>query len=78
MKLETEEQGEAKDDACIKLAFLLVIGHVPAANEYEAAGRFLKTQPSRYPSLAKLYRCHRALVDFCQMMLASNAFLYIE
>ena len=40
--------------------------------------RFLETQPSRYPGLAEPECRHRALADFCQMMLASNAFLYVE
>ena len=40
--------------------------------------RFLKTQTSQYPGLAAPERRHRALADFCQMLLASNAFLYLE
>ena len=30
------------------------------------------------PRLSEQERRHRGLVDFCQMMLASNAFLYLE
>ena len=56
----------------------LSISRAPGPDELQAARRFLETQPSRYPTLAEPERRHRALVDFCQMMLASNAFLYVE
>jgi Protein of unknown function (DUF1553)/Protein of unknown function (DUF1549) len=65
-------------DAYINQAFQLLIGREPGPEEGLAARRFLERQPSRYPLLAEPDRRHRALADFCQMMLASNAFLYVE
>ena len=65
-------------DARISQAFLVVIGREPTLEERTAARRFLEKQPSRYPRLAEPDRRHHALVDFCQMILASNAFLYVE
>ena len=59
-------------------AFKVTVGREPSATEHTAASRFLKTQPSCYPGLAASDSHHRALVDFCQMILASNAFLYVE
>jgi Protein of unknown function (DUF1553) len=64
--------------ACIERAFLLAIGRPPAPDERGSACKFMATQPSRYPSLAESECRHRALADFCQMVLASNAFLYID
>jgi hypothetical protein len=71
-------QGHADLDTCIKEAFVLTIGREPEPNERTAARRFLDSQPSRYPGMAESECRHRALADFCQMLLASNAFLYIE
>ena len=71
-------EGQADCDARINQAFLLTIGRAPDPDERIAARRFLETQPSRYPGAAEPEGRHRALVDFCQMLLASNAFLYIE
>ncbi len=56
----------------------MIIGRAPDPDESNAARRFLETQPSRYPGLAESDCRHRALADFCQMILASNAFLYVE
>jgi hypothetical protein len=53
-------------------------GREPEPDERESAARFLETQPSRYPGQAEPLCRHRALADFCQMLLASNAFLYVE
>ena len=82
MRLEHESarhaEGQVDGDARINQAFLLIIGREPGLDERNAARRFLETQPSHYPGLAEPECRHRALADFCQMMLASNAFLYIE
>jgi hypothetical protein len=82
-RLECECKGSARSvalprDDRINRAFLLTIGREPDRDEYTAATRFLETQPARYPSLADPESFHRALVDFCQMMLASNGFLYVD
>jgi hypothetical protein len=78
MRLETESRGQADCDNRISQAFLLIVSRAPGPDEFHAARRFMETQPARYPTLAEPERRHRALVDFCQMMLASNAFLYVE
>ena len=78
MQLETECKGQVDCDTRISQAFLLIVSRAPGPDEFQAAKRFMETQPSRYPTLAEPERHHRALVDFCQMMLASNAFLYVE
>jgi hypothetical protein len=62
----------------ISRAFLLCVGRPPDDREREAATQFLATQPARYLELAPAETRHRAFADLCQMILASNAFLYIE
>ncbi|MBX7166783.1 MAG: PSD1 and planctomycete cytochrome C domain-containing protein [Pirellulales bacterium] len=61
----------------VEQAFLLAMGRAPRATERSAAARFFaeyppaeagETPPDGDP----------ALVDFCHMLLASNAFLYVE
>jgi hypothetical protein len=68
----------SQDDARIERAFLLVVGRAPTGAECNAAGRFLREQPGRYPSRDVAEAERRAFIDFCQMLLASDAFLYVE
>lgn len=75
---KTGPDGCVDHDTCIERAFLLAIGRQPAADERASARRFVATQPSRYPGLVEPECRHRALADFCQMLLASNAFLYVD
>jgi len=70
--------GEAGDDARIIRAFLLTTGRAPDQDEHGAARRFLNSQPSRYPGRSEADARRHAWTDFCQMLLASNAFLYVE
>ncbi|HEX3449105.1 MAG TPA: DUF1553 domain-containing protein, partial [Isosphaeraceae bacterium] len=70
--------GQAGDDARINRAFLLTTGRAPDRDERDAARRFLDSQPSRYPGRAEADAQGQAWTDFCQMLLASNAFLYVE
>jgi hypothetical protein len=65
-------------DPLINRAFLLVTGREPSRDESDATRRFLESQPTRYPSLLYADARRRAWVDFCQMLLASDAFLYVE
>ena len=60
----------------VRRAFLLVAGRPPRDEERAAAERFLRTQPSHHADRPDAER--QAVVDFCQMLLASNAFLYVE
>jgi hypothetical protein len=64
------------EDRRIRIAFERVIGRAPAADEHAAARRFLERQPARYSGQGDARS--KAWIDFCQMMLASNAFLYVE
>jgi hypothetical protein len=68
----------SQDDDRIDRAFLLVAGRPPTAAGRNASGRFLREQPARYPNCDTSEATRRAFVDFCQMLLASNAFLYVE
>jgi hypothetical protein len=68
----------ADDDAKITRAFLLTAGRAPDQDERDAARRFLEIQPSHYPGQANADAGRHAWSDFCQMLLASNAFLYVE
>jgi Protein of unknown function (DUF1553)/Protein of unknown function (DUF1549)/Planctomycete cytochrome C len=74
--LERESAGDIRSR--IDRAFLLATGREPDARERDEAARFLDTQPANYPGLAQPECRHRALADFCQMLLASNAFLYVD
>ena len=70
--------GADEVDARIERAFLLVVGRGPSREERDASRRFLESQPARYSGLAAPDARLRAWADFCQMLLASDAFLYIE
>jgi hypothetical protein len=72
------ECGAGDDDARMTGAFLLTIGRAPSKDELDAARRFLESQPSHYPGQSESDARERTWVDFCQMLLASNAFLYVE
>jgi len=65
-------------DPRLARAFLLTIGRPPDGQERDVARRFLQTPPARYSELAPDDARHRAWADFCQMILASNSFLYVE
>jgi hypothetical protein len=70
---------EAGDDDTAKrleLSFLLAYGRVPSEAEREAAGEFLVTQRQAYGEDDKSDEL--AWTDYCQMLLASSGFLYVE
>ncbi len=60
----------------ISRLFELAVGRPPADDERCAASQFLNDQPARHPGTGDSE--HRAWVDLCQMVLARNAFLYVE
>jgi hypothetical protein len=71
--------GQTDDaDVLVARAFLIVAGRAPGPDEREATRRFLKAQPDRYTGLSPARARDRACVDFCQMLLASDSFLYVE
>jgi hypothetical protein len=72
----TLHEAGTTDAARVHHAFVLAYGRGPRAAEREAAEEFLAAQPARYGDMPDAGE--RAWSDFCQMLLASNAFLYIE
>ena len=69
---------EAGTDAAkrLTLAFRLACGRSPTAEESTAAQRFLAAQAKVYAGQKDA--AERAWIDLCQMVMASNAFLYVE
>jgi hypothetical protein len=67
---------EAGMDVRLTLAFRLAVGRVPDAAERAAAQRFLAEQRALYANDKDGEQ--RAWTDMCQMILAGNAFLYVE
>ena len=60
--------------ARVQRAFLLACGRVATAAEQAAASEFLAAQPAEYAG--QVDADERAWIDFAQMLLATNAFLY--
>jgi hypothetical protein len=70
-------EGEAKaTDERITRAFAAALGRPPTEEENAAAGRFLDVQRRQYAGQADAKG--RAWDDLCQMIMASNAFLYVD
>jgi cytochrome c553 len=69
--------GASKSDTdAIQMAIRLTLARSPTAEELAASEQFLKTQPAEYSGQANAIDL--AWIDLCQMLLASNAFLYVE
>jgi hypothetical protein len=66
----------ADADARLDLAFRIACSRLPTAEERDSARRFLDVQRTVYRSQTDGEL--RAWSDLCQMVLASNAFLYVE
>ncbi len=64
------------EEKAIRLAFELTFGRMPSAEELIASREFLKAQPAEYAGQANAVEL--AWTDWCQMLLASNPFLYLE
>ncbi|MGQ0635905.1 MAG: DUF1553 domain-containing protein [Planctomycetaceae bacterium] len=65
-----------RDAPFIQRAYRLACGREPTPREESASRGFLSQQAEYYAGDSDPGR--RARVDFCQMLLASNAFLYLE
>ena len=63
-------------DSRIERAILLVAGRPPVEAEREASRRFLAAQAANYPDRADA--AEQVWIDFCQMLMAGSAFLYVE
>ena len=77
-KFAARLEKEAGNDPPKKIqhAYLLALGKTPSPAEIASAGEFIETQMTEYrgrPSAES-----DAWADFCQMLLSSNAFLYVE
>jgi hypothetical protein len=72
----SRREAGADPDARLAHVFHLAVGRGPDDAERAAARRFLESQPGRYPGRDDA--SERAWDDLCQMILASNAFLYVE
>jgi len=71
-----EREAGAEPHMRLALAFRLACGREPAEEEAAAARRFLAAQTQVYAGQPDA--TGRAWTDLCQMVLASNAFLYLE
>jgi hypothetical protein len=67
-----------EDEPRIARAFKLIVNRAPVPDELHATRRFLEAQRKRYAKGGKSDASHNAWADLCQMLLASNAFLYVD
>lgn len=72
-RLISETDGQTA--ALIGRAWRLAIGRDPTDSEFSIARDFIDEQRTLYSGDAVN---QSAIADFCQMLLASNAFLYVE
>lgn len=70
------EQHPADQGACIQAAYLQILSRPPTQDEAATANEFLQAQSATYAGDAAAGKL--ALADLCQMLLASNEFLYLE
>ncbi len=73
-RLEREAAPQAADR--VAQAYLIALARQPNAEEVQSALAFIEGQRSQYDGRPD--SVHRAWSDFCQMLLASNAFLYVD
>jgi hypothetical protein len=71
-----EREAGADPERRVTLAFRLACGRGPTGAERDAARRFLAAQREAYRGVKDAEQ--RVWTDLCQMVLASNAFLYVE
>ena len=72
-RLRSETDGT--DAALIQQAWLLAVARAPTASEQKVSAEFLAGQRAQYTGDKA---AEWGLADFCQMLLASNSFLYLE
>jgi hypothetical protein len=70
------EREVGDETARLRRAYEIAWGRAADEKDLEAARAFLDSQTTEYP--AESNPRTRAWVDFCQMLLASNEFLYVE
>jgi hypothetical protein len=62
----------------VRSAYVLALGRPPADEELADAVAFLKEQEKAYRDAGKNEPRHRALTDFCQVLLGLNEFVYVD
>jgi hypothetical protein len=62
----------------VRTAYVLALGRPPSQEELTDAIGFLKDQEAAYRQEKKDDPRHRALTDFCQVLLGLNEFVYID
>lgn len=64
----------------IELAHRITLGHVPSTNRFNRSLGFVEQQISTYQSQALPWETarHKALTDFCHVLLNSSEFVYVE
>ena len=67
---------ETNEDEALTNAFRSAWGRRPTPEERDASLQFLQDQPGEYADRPD--SLDRAWIDFCQMLLAANAFLYLD
>jgi hypothetical protein len=75
-ELTNEKPNRSKLNPVIQFAFELAYNRPPSKKELSAAKSFLQEQRTIYQG--KTDGALRVWTDFCQMLLASNAFLYVD
>jgi mono/diheme cytochrome c family protein len=71
-------RGEKTPAEAVQAAYVLALGRPPAEEELNDAVAFLKEQEESYRKAGKGEPRHRALTDFCQVLLGLNEFVYID
>jgi hypothetical protein len=72
-RLLSETDGSTTE--LVRRAWRIAVGRRPTDKEAAVAAEFIETQRSQY---ADNDSALWSVADFCQMLLASNAFLYVE
>jgi hypothetical protein len=78
-RLARESAGDA--ETRIRRAFVLAIAREPSAAELASAVAFVESQRASYAEVKDIDTTaseERVWRDFCQMLMASNLFLYVE
>jgi mono/diheme cytochrome c family protein len=70
--------GKSSTAAAIDQAYHLALGRAPSSREVDVSEHFLEVQAEAYRTDGKPQPEHLALVDFCQMLLSTNEFVYIQ
>lgn len=73
---QVRSNGENDNETALINAFRTAWGRTPTVDELASARQFLVEQPAEYAGQPNAIDA--AWIDFCQMLLASNAFLYVD